>query len=162
MKTKVINKAIKLANELRSEIWKNRGFPVDPVIIANNLGIKVVETNLPEIVSSVLMKEKGKDLTIIVHYIDSKNRKRFLSAYELGHFIYHFQQNKDNDKYEYINFRNKLNIQNREIFANNFAINLLMPDKEIKKLNRKGTNVIIMAYFFDVPVDIVNFRLKGD
>jgi len=152
------------ADELRNAIWKNRGFPVNPVIIANRLGIKVFKSNLPDKVYGALIKEKGKDPIIIAHYADSENRQRFTCAHELGHYVYRLQQNEDDEEYEFLDLRNQQSsegIREEEIFANQFAANLLMPEKEVRKLAGEEKSSLLMALYFDVSTEAMKIRLKN-
>jgi Zn-dependent peptidase ImmA (M78 family) len=156
--------AIQLADKLREEIWGDEGFPVDPVTIANKLGIKVIVTRLPDEVSGALIKEEGKDAIIVGHFEDSDNRKRFTYAHELGHYVYRFQQKNNSDQYEYIDLRDQCSsfgTQEEEVFANQFAANLLMPTQEVGKLHRQGKSIISMAMYFGVSTESVAFRLKN-
>ena len=49
------------AHALLKDIWGDRKFPVDPVWIANELGLDVVETTLDDDVSGALLKEPEQD-----------------------------------------------------------------------------------------------------
>jgi len=156
--------AIQTANDLLQQVWKNRGFPVDPVTISNNLGIKVIETDLPENVSGSLIKEKGKDPKIVLHYADSDNRKRFTCAHELGHYVCRLLQNPNMEEYEFIDLRDpssSFGTKEDEIFANQFAANLLMPEIEIKKLSKEGKNVLYMSLYFGISEEAISYRLKN-
>jgi len=156
--------AIQASDELRNAIWKDRGFPVDPVTIANKLGIKILKTDLPDEVSGALIKEKGKDPIIVGHYDDSDNRKRFTYAHELGHYVYRLQRDGDNDEYEYIDLRDQISAtgtKEEEIFANQFAANLLMPGREVKNQYKQKPSIMLMAVYFGVSVEAMKFRLKN-
>lgn len=72
------------AHALLKDIWGDRKFPVDPVWIANELGLDVVETTLDDDVSGALLKEPEQDPVIILNRNDSNVRKRFTCAHELG------------------------------------------------------------------------------
>jgi Zn-dependent peptidase ImmA (M78 family) len=150
------------AQIILNQIWGNKGFPVDPVRIAHKLGIKVIETNLPDEVFGGLIKEKGKDPVIVISKTDSLNRKRFSCAHELGHYLRHV--GKGDDSYEYIDLRNTLSStgnDKEEIFANQFAACLLMPEDEMRKHYKKDLPSIILAQYFSVSDDAINFRLKN-
>lgn len=81
---------------------------INQLAIAGSLGIKVMETDLPESVSGALIKEKGKDPIIVIHYADHNNRKRFSCAHELGHFIHRLQLDGNIDEYEYVDLGSQL------------------------------------------------------
>lgn len=151
-----------VASDLIQSIWAEKSFPIDPVQIARELGIDIVEANLPENVSGALIKDVGKDPIILLSKSDSKNRKRFSCAHELGHYAYRSTNNGDH--YEYIDFRDQLSSigsNPEEIYANQFAASLLMPSNEVRRLNEKKTPSILMAQYFGVSDDAMRFRLKN-
>lgn len=146
---------------LQESIWKSRGFPVDPVWIAKQLGIDVIETELPDDVSGALIKEADQDPVIILSQADSKNRKRFSCAHELGHYAHRIN---GSDHYEYIDLRGQSSRNGKdpeEIFANQFAAELLMPSEDVCNLHKKGKPSFIMASYFGVSDDAIRFRLKN-
>ena len=128
------------AHALLKDIWGDRKFPVDPVWIANELGLDVVETTLDDDVSGALLKEPEQDPVIILNRNDSNVRKRFTCAHELGHYVKR-TENGQPLEYEFVDYRGKLasqGVDSEEIFANNFAACLLMPEKEVRRLNNAG------------------------
>ncbi len=150
------------ANELLESIWGERGFPVDPVWIAAQLGLDVIETDLPESVSGALIKDKEKDPVIVLSKSDSKNRKRFSCAHEIGHYA--DRLNQDGEQYEYVDLRGQqasAGTNPDEIFANQFAAALLMPEDEVKRLVKAGTATFLMAQHFGVSDDAIRYRLKN-
>lgn len=151
-----------IASELLNTLWAGRGFPVDPVQIAWELGLEVVETGLPDNVSGALIKDEGKDPVIFLCHSDSKNRKRFSCAHEIGHYAYRLANNGDH--YEYIDLRNALSAKGNnpeEIYANQFAAGLLMPANAVLNLHRQGTPAFLIAQHFGVSDDAIRFRLKN-
>lgn len=150
------------ANELLESIWGGRGFPIDPVWIAAQLGLDVIETDLPESVSGALIKDKEKDPVIVLSKSDSKNRKRFSCAHEIGHYA--DRLNRDGEQYEYVDLRGQqasAGTNPEEIFANQFAAALLMPEDEVKRLVKAGTATFLMAQHFGVSDDAIRYRLKN-
>jgi hypothetical protein len=93
------------AQKVLDTVWKDRPFPVDPVWLAAQFGIKVVETDLPEEVSGAIIKNKDKDPVIALSNSDHKNRKRFSCAHELGHYA--FRMDAGEEEYGYVDFRGK-------------------------------------------------------
>ncbi|MGE5682721.1 MAG: ImmA/IrrE family metallo-endopeptidase [Bacillota bacterium] len=151
------------ADELLGKVWEDRGFPVDPVTIANRLGIQVVRTLLPEKVSGAIFKEKQKDPIIVLHSKDSENRRRFTCAHELGHYIYRLNNDQIGETFEWIDFRgldSSSGKREEEIFANTFAANLLMPEKEVR-LQLKKNNKILLPIHFGVSDEALENRLKN-
>jgi Zn-dependent peptidase ImmA (M78 family) len=152
------------ANDLRNALWDKQILPIDPVAISLKLGIKAVQMALPENVSGAIIKEQGKDAVIVVDRNDSNNRKRFTVAHELGHYIYRVFSNENNEEFEWIDFRgehSKTGEIKEEIFANNFAANLLMPSDMVKKYYSETKNVLLLANKFGVSIESMIIRLKN-
>src|SRR5665811_1074379 len=124
--------------------------PVDPVRIASELGIDVFSAELGGDVSGAIVKSEDTDATILVNQADSASRRRFTTAHELGHYVAHAQ---DPDEYKYVDYRGELASQGsdpEEVFANQFAANLLMPEAEVRKWYAKGLGLVEMAFEFRV------------
>ena len=150
------------ASELLQSTWGDRGFPVDPVWIAGQLGLDVKEAVLPPNVSGALIKDQDQDPVIVLSKSDSKSRKRFTCAHELGHYA--DRLNKDEAQYEYIDLRGDQSgtgMDPDEIFANQFAAALLMPEDEVRRLARANMPAFLMAQHFGVSDDAIRFRLKN-
>ena len=148
------------ARQILSEIWGERGFPVDPVWIARQLSIKVLDADLPENISGALVKEVGKDPVILLNSADSKNRKRFSCAHELGHYMHR----QSDDSFEYIDLRGPAaaaGVNPQEISANQFAASLLMPESEVQRLRALKMVPAILAYRLGVSRDAMDYRLKN-
>ena len=151
------------AQKIFDKIWSNRSFPVDPITIGKILGLNILETELPDTVSAALIKEAGKDPKIALHKTDHSNRKRFSCAHELGHYIYRIESADDAVEYEYICLRGlsaSRGTENEEIFANQFAAHLLMPNSTIKELVGAGKKIFEMALFFGVSAEALKHKLN--
>lgn len=149
------------AESLLNYAWYSGVFPVDPVQIAKKLEIEVFDMDLSSNVSGALIKEQGRDPVIILSESDNKNRRRFSCAHELGHYAHRMLN--DGDHYEYIDLRSELSSQGsnaEEVFANQFAANLLMPESEVRKA-LKEVPAFLLAQHFGVSDDAMNFRLRG-
>lgn len=152
------------AQAILQRVWKTRGFPVDPVTIARELGLEVMDTDLPDQVYGALLKEAGKDPVIVLHYADNPKRKRFTCAHELGHFVYRNEQNVLDEEYSYLDLRSPASSTGEEIeevMANRFAAHLLMPEDEVEKLHAQKTSHLDMALYFDVSSEALKYRLKN-
>jgi len=157
------------AEQVLEEFWDGNGFPVNPIMIAQSMGIKVHGMNLPDDVSGALMKERGSSPEIFVSKTDSKNRIRFSIAHELGHYVRRLLDEEkvpdeyENEEYEYIDLRDgnsKSGNDPEEIFANNFAANLLMPSNELKR--QKGKSVYQLMNLFGVSGEAIRYRLRKE
>jgi Zn-dependent peptidase ImmA (M78 family) len=139
--------------------WEENRFPVDPVNIAKQLGIKVLKSKLPPEVSAAIVKEMGKDPVIYLHEYDSNNRKRFSCAHELGHYVHRLGE----ENYRWIDLRDKMLSPSAtdeiEIFANQFAANLLMPEDEVRK--RIKHSKLELTTFFGISGEAMKWRLRN-
>jgi len=135
--------------------------PVDPVRVARALGIDVLDAPLSPDVSAALVKEAGQDPSILLNSIDSLNRQRFSCTHEIGHFV---RRRDGLDEYEYVDYRNTFSSTGQdpeEVYANNFAACLLMPEDHVKRLHREGLSDVQMALRFDVSREAMEYRLKN-
>lgn len=151
-----------IAKSVRAEVWEPRGFPVDPAWIAHQMGLRVLDADLPERVSGALVKEAGEDPVILLNKADSRNRKRFSCAHELGHYACRMTNGADH--YEFIDFRDEeaaAGTNSEEIFANRFAAELLMPGNQVKRLHQEGKPSILIARYFGVSDDAIRIRFKS-
>lgn len=155
------------ANRILTTVWANGltpiPIPVDPVRIANDLGIKVFDDDLDEDVSGAIVKKPTSGTVILVNRSDAPNRRRFTCAHEIGHFVKHSTELNDDD-YEYVDLRGpraSQGVDDDEIYANEFAGCLLMPMPIIGDLHKKGAEVPELSYLFKVSSDAVIYRLKN-
>ena len=94
---------------------------------------------------------------IFVNKYENKRRQRFTIAHELGHFIFH-KNNKSLEK-DLIFFRDETN-NKEEREANDFASELLMPEKMVKAYIKEGYNTIqLLADKFDLSTSAVRYRV---
>lgn len=152
--------AKKAAYQLLDSVWRGRGFPVDPKAIAAELGISVLEAELPENILGGLIKDAAKDPVVMLNQGDSHEHNRFNCAQKLGYYIERKAQHAE--CYKYVEFRVRHGIDNGspEIFADSFAASLLMPDLAVRQLARKGMALKGMAQYFGVTTDALEYRLK--
>ncbi len=153
--------AKKSANQLLDTVWNGRGFPVDPKWIAKALGVKVLETDLPENILGGLIKDIDKDPVILLNQVDTEDHKRFNCAQKIGHYVELMTQ--DADSYRYVDFRMQqaaFSDSDEEVFANYFGQSLLMPELTVRQLARKGMSLSSMAKHFGVSKVAMEFRLK--
>lgn len=150
------------ASNLLNEVWGDRGLPVDPVWIARQLGLDVIESDLDQDISGALFKEAGEDPVIVLNARDSKVRKRFTCAHEIGHYVKRLEANQAN--YEFVDLRGPTAANGcdpEEIFANQFAANLLMPEDQVRIMRRDGFHPSVIAARLGVSDDAIMYRLKN-
>jgi len=152
--------AERAATEVLDECWDGR-LPIDPVRIAGTFGLKAFSADLDENVSGMLVKQKGSDPEILLNKEDSRNRKRFTAAHELGHFI---RRSERPEEYEYVDYRDQRSSSGtveEERFANSFAANLLMPREAVASLHEEGMPDFLLAKQFGVSREAMQHRLDN-
>jgi Zn-dependent peptidase ImmA (M78 family) len=150
------------ARQLLSTAWDGRPLPVDPIQIAQRLGVKVYTAGLDNGVAGMFRKRSGLDPEIFVNGSDSLNRQRFTVAHELGHYVKHMADGEEN--WEHVDYRGALAGQGTdsdEIFANQFAASLLMPKDEVIRLRKEGYGPTALAAEFGVSAEAMNYRLAN-
>ena len=148
------------AKELLEECWDGT-LPIDPVRIASSLGVKVLDANLKDDVSGALVKKPERDPSILLNAEDSKNRKRFTCAHELGHYV---RRAGEPTQYEYVDYRDQRSstgTDEEEKFANSFAASLLMPKVAVEALHEQDLPSFRMAKQFGVSPEAMQYRLEN-
>lgn len=140
------------------------GIPIDPVQIARSLGINVFASKLDNSLSGMIAKLGADgDVNIFVNSEHAAVRQRFTTAHELGHYFAK-QELPDADVATYIHRRDSLSAcgtNSEEIFANQFAAELLMPAAEVRRLKSVGFDLMALASRFNVSLDAMTLRLKN-
>jgi Zn-dependent peptidase ImmA (M78 family) len=161
MASEIKRQAAKDAAKLLGEVWPS-GIPVDPVVVARRAGLRVLETaTLDENILGALIKNPGDDPIIMLNENNGLNRKRFTCAHEIGHFV---RRGDTSEPYTTIDFRDpesSLGNDPDEIYANEFAACLLMPEEDVKLLAKEGLGDLELAIRFGVSRDAMQFRLKN-
>jgi Zn-dependent peptidase ImmA (M78 family) len=154
-------KAEKDALELLGEFWDGV-LPVDPVRIAKELGLDVLDVSVKRDVSGALVKKEDRDPSILLNAEDSRTRKRFTCAHELGHYI--LRAAEPTPRYEYVDYRNKnssTGTVEEERYANSFAASLLMPEDVVKAVHQSGMPAFRLAKQFGVSPESMQHRLNN-
>jgi Zn-dependent peptidase ImmA (M78 family) len=160
MSSYIKNQASKDAAKLLAEAWTGV-IPVDPVRIARTAGLGVIDAALDQNTMGALVKKPGQDPTIMINKDDGENRRRFTCAHELGHYV---KRSDATGEYTTVDLRSGLStegIDEDEIYANEFAASLLMPEREVRRLAKDGMADWEMAIRFKVSREAMQFRLKN-
>lgn len=149
---------VKTARSLLNKYWKG-GLPIDPRKIAALEGLKVEAC--PNFAAKNLSGElvpDGESAVIKFNPSDSAKRQRFTIAHELGHYVLgHGHAFRDPSSHFSMSYYDP-----REVDANQFAAEILMPEMAVKVLvkQRKIEDVAELARIFDVSVNAMSYRLK--
>lgn len=140
--------------------------PVDPVIIANHLGIRVSNAVFSDTSLSGMIARRGDKKSLLVNVNDTIERKRFTIAHELGHCILHLD-----DEGEFVDSTSDLfrSTENglrdedyyQEVEANRFAAALLMDADLVRKAWSTCADIDKMARMFRVSESAMINRLKS-
>jgi Zn-dependent peptidase ImmA (M78 family) len=152
--------------------------PIDPIALAKAEGIRTIVEHLPNDTSSVLFREPSGRRTIAVNRYHSETRRRFSVAHEIGHALLHLTGYAPSTSEAAVSrplevlFRDGLageGTDRKEIEANTFAANLLMPAQQVTEAFRnrlkespktKTDNLIKeLASYFGVSVQAMRYRL---
>lgn len=144
------------AAKVLTENWTGNSFPVDPVAIANTMGLKVFTAELPQNQSGMIVKENNI-AEIYLNRYQPRTRRSFTCAHEIGHYV--DRQQRNDNKYSFVDYR--MGEQNVfEWYADHFAENLLMPEGEFKKQLGAGRDVSRLSEYFGVSPAAVSTRLR--
>jgi Zn-dependent peptidase ImmA (M78 family) len=159
MRSKINKGAEKDADRvLRGSLRK--GIAVEPVGIAERLGITVREAKFdPEILGALFMKP-GVDPKIVLNREHSFYRRRVTCAREIGHYV---RMSTEVDEYKRVDLHDSFEEVGGESdadYAHEFAGSLLMPKEDVKVLADLWLDDLEMAVRFRVPREEMRNRLK--
>lgn len=149
-------RAEKLAESVLKKYWDGE-LPVDPRRLAQLMFVRVEPD--PDLVMaglSGMFCYEGEFPTIRYSPSEPEVRQRFTIAHELGHFVLgHDGVLRDPTK----NF-SATNYDPREVAANRFAAEVLMPQAAIEAAVRSEKDIRKLAEKFNVSEVAMKFRLK--
>lgn len=148
------SQAARDASDVLDAHWDG-AYPVGPVTIARALGASVFTAQLGEDEYGRLTSDSaGKNI-----YIDRdqpRARQRFTCAHEVGHLYSH----RSDPNAVFVDLRSDSGRGTaNEIYANEFAACLLMPEGDVRVCARRGMSTMSMASYFDVSLSAMSYRL---
>ena len=147
--TYTIREVEEKAADILNQYWGHKGFPVNPIKIAEDAGFSVYHFNPEdeeyENISGAIDYENKK---IFFNKKDSINHQRFTIAHELGHFALH--PGETHIDYRIIPADGRHS--SREQDANTFAAELLMPTKEFISFYKKNSSLKSTADHFQTSI----------
>ena len=142
--------------------------PIDPVLLANELGVTVNNAKFANDSLAALIAKRGKNAQIFVEQSDPPYRKRFSIAHELGHHFLHLQEDGEIVDKRADMFRERIPDgedwswgRYREIEANLFAAALLMPEELVREEWEVNPDVSTMAKIFNVSEEAMGYRIDA-
>lgn len=153
------------------QILKQHGLyalPVDPVLLANRLGVTVNNAKFADDSWAALISKRGPTTRVFVEQSDPPYRKRFSIAHELGHHFLHLMEDGEMvDKRADMFRERRPNGENwsperfMEVEANWFAAELLMPQEFVREEWKANPNVSTMAKIFNVSEEAMGYRIDA-
>lgn len=123
--------------------------PVDVFVIAKELGFSVKGVQMDRENVSGFTDFQGKNIYVNSH--DDYYRQAFSVAHELGHLVLHLEIfSKTPEKYKMFlqTSSQTSSLDSLEVEANEFAMNLLVPEKFLKiAVEHYSGNIAIAEYF---------------
>jgi hypothetical protein len=158
-KPRVSDLARRDADETRRAYW-GTSLPIDPFSIARAMGLEIREAVLRDGVSAMLLGSAGRDAEIVLDIGDSHQRQYFSCAHEIGHYVERARTDPGGT-FAFVDYRDNRSADDlHEVYANEFAANLLMPAAAVKQLwENEGLGHIAMAKRFDVSLSAMQTRL---
>lgn len=142
--------------------------PISVEKIARLLKIRVKYAALEGDISGLMYRQKGKTI-IGINALHSEVRQRFTLAHEIGHL--YLGHNGDFFLDRAILFRNSRSSEgtdSREVDANRFAAELLMPENLVRERFENGFDdrdedeiVSLLARIFEVSTQAMAIRLQS-
>jgi Zn-dependent peptidase ImmA (M78 family) len=160
MRSKVRKEAEKDAMRLVKADFTRSGFAVEPVGIANRLGVQVVEAKFDETILGALFLEPGHDPQIALNRRHSFFRRRLTCALELGHYVRISASTNEYERADLFDGSEERGGEADDVFAREFAGSLLMPKEDIKILADLWMDDLEMALRFRVPREAMQIRLE--
>ena len=142
--------------------------PVDPVVLANKLGIKVNNAVFSDEGIAGLTAKRDKEILLLVNQNDPPYRKRFTIAHELAHHFLHIFEGEQQDithkkidlfRLSETDMEGLSEEKIKEIEANRFAASLLMPEELVRVFWRKYPSIETMARLFNVSEEAMGYRV---
>ncbi len=142
--------------------------PINPVHLANVLGVAVNNAKFFDESLTALITKRGRATQIFVEQSAPPYRKRFSIAHELGHYFLHLHEDGGIVDKRADMFRERepadgliSEDQRREIEANWFAAELLMPAQFVREEWSKNPSTPYMARAFNVSEEAIGYRVDA-
>jgi Zn-dependent peptidase ImmA (M78 family) len=133
--------------------------PVDPIAVAQELGIQVLVGELDRDRLGGLVIEPGEEPKIYMNQLDLSIRRRLTCAVELGHYVRHSARTRRYSRVDRRSERSSFEGDPDSVYAGAFAARLLLPDQNFETMVELGIGDLEMALRFQVPRELVQLRL---
>jgi Zn-dependent peptidase ImmA (M78 family) len=134
--------------------------PVEPIGIAEEMGVRVLELELDEDQLGMLLIKPGIEPKIYLNQRDGILRQRLACALELGHYVRHSAKTNKYGRVDRVKDRSTLKEDPDLVYAEEFATCLLLPEREFRVLAELGVDDLEIALRFQVPREVVQRKLS--
>jgi len=134
--------------------------PVDPIAIAQELGIQVLQGELDRDRLGGLVIKPGEEPKIYMNQLDLLIRRRFTCALELGYYVRHSAETKEYGRVDRRSDRSKAEQDPESVYAEEFAACLLLPARDVKVMVELGVDELEMALRFRVSRELIPLGLR--
>lgn len=132
---------------------------VDPIAIAREVGLSVFDAQLGDDTWGMIIGNGDGSADIYLDIDQGPTKRRFSCAHELGHY---FDRMSDQSIQPGTGFEDKRSEEGRgtadEVYANEFAASLLMPEHQFRALASSGASTIAIAAKFGVSPASAAYR----
>lgn len=132
--------------------------PVDVIKIANNLDIEVFDEELPVYENGWISQVNNGRFEITINRNQAKVRRRFSVAHEIAHFIFDKDYIAEHGSIDRDGNPKDASYREREIRANKFASEILMPEYEFIEMFCQCLQIDRLADYFFVSKDAAQYR----
>lgn len=140
--------------------------PVDVFGLAAELRLGPLGEDLPDEISGLIRRNDDGSMTIVYNRAHARTRQRFTIAHEIGHFIFHRDRLNEGVS-DTLAFRadpsylpNPAIGREQEWQANNFAANLLVPERWLKAAQAANFRTVgELAPRFEVSPAVMRIKL---
>jgi Zn-dependent peptidase ImmA (M78 family) len=160
MRSKVKKQAEKDAARVLKRSPRN-SIAIEPVGVAERLGVQVVEAKFDENILGALFMKPGVDPEIALNRRHSFFRRRVTCALEIGHYVHMSTKADEYKRVDMFGTFEEVGGESNDEYAREFARGLLMPTDDVKVFSDLWMDDLEMAMRFRVPREDMRFRLKG-
>jgi len=137
------------------------GFAVEPVGIADRLGVRVREAEFEEGILGGLFIKPNADPKIVLNRRHSFFRRRVTCALELGHYVHMSAKTNEYKRADLVEGFEQFDGESDGFYANELARSLLMPKEDVKIMADLWMDDLEMAFRFRVPREAMQIRLRS-
>ena len=157
-----MDRFFQLVDDVYSKYCIPRIYPVPLDDIVRGLGYKVDFFEVTPETEHISGAVYYNDNQIWLNPREIRKRRNFTLAHELGHILLGHEKNViDGREYDTRhNIANPDKTDKREVDANEFAAELLMPENTFKKVWDETKSIVELSDYFDVSIVAANARME--